>query len=93
MTLRRLRWFVTRHPLPVVIFWIVLTIWLVVVSPNLTKLAAEGQANLLPKFAESSVAAALCTKKGANQARVVLDICRQPEGTRQCSPHGNQSCL
>ena len=68
MTLRRLRWFVTRHPLPVVIFWIVLTIWLVVVSPNLTKLAAEGQANLLPKFAESSVAAALVRETWPDQS-------------------------
>ncbi len=68
MTLRRLRWFVSRHPLPVVIFWAVLTAWLVIVSPDLTRLAAEGQANLLPKFSESAVASALVRETWPDQS-------------------------
>ena len=79
MTVQRVRWFVTRHPVPVVIFWVVLTLALVLGSPDLTKLAAEGQANLVPKFAESSVAAALVRETWPDQSyqcTVVLGLKR-----------------
>jgi RND superfamily putative drug exporter len=85
MTLRRLRWFVSKHPLPVVIFWAVLTTWLVAISPDLTRLAAEGQANLLPKFSESSVASALVRETWPDQSyqcTIVLGL-KRDEGLNE----------
>lgn len=68
MTFGKLRWFVTRHPLPIILFWVLLTGTLVAVSPDLTKLAAEGQANLLPALSESSVASALVRETWPDQS-------------------------
>lgn len=50
---------VTRHPAVVVAAWLSLAVVVGVLSPNLTRLAAEGQANLLPDWAESHRAKAL----------------------------------
>jgi RND superfamily putative drug exporter len=47
------RWVVSRHPGRVVLAWTVLAVAVGALSPNLTRLAAEGQAKLLPKEAES----------------------------------------
>ncbi|MFM7130169.1 MAG: MMPL family transporter [bacterium] len=68
MTVQKMRWFVTRRPLPVIGFWLVLTAILVAISPDLTRLAAEGQANLLPNLSESSVAAALVRETWPDQS-------------------------
>ncbi len=64
MPLHALRWFVSRYPGRIVLAWLALAAlgiagelagWL----PNLTRLAAEGQARLLPEDAESVQAARL----------------------------------
>jgi len=86
MTVQRMRWFVTRHPLPVIAFWVILTAALVIGSPDLTKLAADGQANLVPKFAESSVAAALVRETWPDQSyqcTLVLGLKRESKLTDQ----------
>ena len=57
MLMERARWFVTRHPRWVIAFWIVATVAVVGLAPNLTKLAAEGQAKLVPEDSESAEAA------------------------------------
>lgn len=80
MTIQKLRWFVTRHPLPVIAFWLLLAGTLVAVSPDLTKLAAEGQANLLPALSESSVASALVRETWPDQSyqsTIVLGLRRE----------------
>lgn len=84
MTVQKMRWFVTRRPLPVIGFWLVLTAVLVAVSPDLTRLAAEGQANLLPKLSESSVAAALVRETWPDQSyqcTLVLGLRRESKLT------------
>ncbi|QDV32683.1 MMPL family transporter [Tautonia plasticadhaerens] len=52
-----LRWFVSRRPAVVVASWIVALVLVVGLAPNLTELAAEGQASLLPEQSESAIAA------------------------------------
>jgi len=52
-----LRWFVCRHPAWVVAAWGLLALVVGLAAPDLTKLAAEGQASLLPADAESALAA------------------------------------
>jgi len=47
------RWLVSQHPARITIFWLGLAACLLAVSPDLTRLAAEGQARLLPGDAES----------------------------------------
>lgn len=86
MTCQRMRWFVSRHPLPVIGFWLILAGVLIAVSPDLTRLAAEGQANLLPKFSESSVAAALVRETWPDQSyqcTLVLGLRREAKLTSE----------
>ena len=52
-----LRWTVSRHPAWVVAGWALLALVVGLAAPDLTRLAAEGQADLLPKDAESVRAA------------------------------------
>ena len=59
MSFDLVRWVVSRFPGRTVTVWLVLAVVAVAVSPNLTKLAAEGQARLLPQSAESAQAAAM----------------------------------
>src|ERR1700723_1419034 len=47
------RWVISRHPGRIVAAWVVLAVLVGALSPNLTRLAAEGQAKLLPKESES----------------------------------------
>lgn len=54
-----LRWWVSRHPLVILAGWIVAAALIVYFAPNLTQLAAAGQARLLPKDSESGRAAAI----------------------------------
>lgn len=51
------RWVVSRYPAWVVVAWVVLAAVVGLLAPDLTRLAAEGQANLLPRDAESTRAA------------------------------------
>ena len=57
-----------RFPERTVALWLILAAVAVVVSPNLTKLAAEGQARLLPQDAESALAADLVRRTWPAQA-------------------------
>ncbi len=64
MALQAVRWFVSRHPGRIAAAWLALAALVIVgqlvgVVPDLTRLAAEGQARLLPEDAESARAAAL----------------------------------
>lgn len=68
MGLAFLRSVVSRRPAWVVTFWVVLaaTVWLV--SPDLTQLAAEGQANLMSRDAESLRAAEIVAQAWPDQS-------------------------
>ncbi len=59
MPMQVLRWVVSRFPLRVVVGWLCFTAVLVATAPNLTRLAAEGQARLVPADAESARAKAV----------------------------------
>ncbi|HEV3163873.1 MAG TPA: MMPL family transporter [Isosphaeraceae bacterium] len=62
-----LRWVVSRRPWAVVAVWVVLAVAVGVLAPDLTKLAAEGQAKLLPTDAESVRAAEVVRKAWPDQ--------------------------
>lgn len=68
------RWIVGRFPERIVAFWLVVTAIAVAASPNLTRLAAEGQAKLLPKHAESALAADLVRRTWPDQAYESLAV-------------------
>lgn len=53
------RQFVSRRPAWIVLGWLILAGLVAALAPDLTKLAAEGQARLVPEQAESAQAAAL----------------------------------
>jgi RND superfamily putative drug exporter len=53
MPLDAVRWLISRHPWWIILAWILLTLAIGLAAPNLTQLAAEGQAHLLPTDAES----------------------------------------
>ena len=55
--LRAVRRLVTEHPAAIMLTWLVITSIVVVTAPDLGRLAAEGQARLLPDDAESADAA------------------------------------
>ncbi len=78
-TLRRT---VSRHPLPIVVAWGVLALVVGLAAPDLTKLAAEGQANLLPKNAESAAAAQILRTAWPDQAYESLAVAAltRPDG-------------
>jgi RND superfamily putative drug exporter len=57
MSFDTVRWYVSKYPVTVVAAWIALAALAFAISPNLTTLAANGQANLLPKDEESARAA------------------------------------
>ena len=59
---------VSRRPAWIVVIWLGLAAGVGIFSPNLTKLAAEGQANMLPSDAESLRAAALVKESWPDQA-------------------------
>ncbi len=68
MSIDTLRTAVTRRPGWIVGFWVVLAIAVGLGSPDLTRLAAEGQAHLLAEDAESSVGADLIRHAWPDQA-------------------------
>lgn len=65
---------VSRHPWLVVAGWAALALAVGLGAPNLTRLAAEGQAHLLPKDAESALAAAKVRDAWPGQAYESLAI-------------------
>ncbi|WP_152051256.1 MMPL family transporter [Tautonia marina] len=62
-----LRWFVSRRPAVVVACWIVVLVVVVGLAPDLTRIAAEGQASLLPEGSESAIAAEILGKTWPEQ--------------------------
>jgi RND superfamily putative drug exporter len=82
MPLQALRWFVSRHPGRVVAGWLLAALVMFLVSPNLTRLAAEGQARLLPSDAESVRAKAIIREVWPDQwyESVLVAALHRPEG-------------
>jgi RND superfamily putative drug exporter len=82
MLLDRLRWVVCRHPWQVVAVWAVITAAVVALAPNLTRLAAEGQARLVPSRSESAEAAELIRRAWPDQAyeSVAVVLLHRPTG-------------
>lgn len=66
--MENVRWLVTQHPRWIVVGWVVATILVVALAPDLTKLAAEGQAKLVPANSESAQAADLIRQAFPDQA-------------------------
>lgn len=67
MPFQALRWFVSRQPGRVVAGWLVAAVLVALISPNLTRLAAEGQARLVPSDAESERAKAIIAQVWPDQ--------------------------
>jgi putative drug exporter of the RND superfamily len=70
-TVRRL---ISRRPLAIIGFWLLLAIAVGLAAPSLTQLAAEGQANLLPKDAESVRIQALVARNWPEQASQSMTV-------------------
>lgn len=85
MLLELFRRVVTRYPLRSVLFWVILAAVAIVVSPNLTKLAAEGQAKLLPQDAESALANDFIRRTWPDQSYEALAVIalHRPDGLTQ----------
>jgi RND superfamily putative drug exporter len=66
MTLGNLRW-VSRHPGAVVAGWLLLAVTVTVAAPDLTRLAAEGQAHLVPELSESAQASRMIRQAWPDQ--------------------------
>lgn len=82
MPLDRLRWVVCRHPVGVVAVWGVITVLVVGLAPDLTRLAAEGQARLVRADSESATASAMIRKAWPDQAyeSVAVLLLERPGG-------------
>ena len=63
-----MRVFVSRKPALIVAIWLALAVAVGCLSPNLTRLAAEGQAKMLASDAESRRAAELVNQSWPDQA-------------------------
>jgi putative drug exporter of the RND superfamily len=76
------RWVISRHPGRVVAAWVVLAVAVGALSPNLTRLAAEGQAKLLPKDSESYRADEVLREAWPEQSYQALTVValRRPAG-------------
>ncbi len=74
MPLDFLRLVVTRHPGRVVLFWFAVAVVALAVSPSLTRLAAEGQADLLPADTESIRVAELVRQTWPDQASQAIAV-------------------
>lgn len=66
------RWWVTRRPWHVIAIWLGLAAAVFAFAPNLSELAAEGQAKLLPHDIESVVAGEWVAKAWPEQAYISL---------------------
>ncbi|WP_435019272.1 MMPL family transporter [Tundrisphaera sp. TA3] len=79
MTMEALRSTVTRHPVWVIAGWVVVALVVGLGAPDLTRLAAEGQAHLLHDTAESFLAARLIEKawpEEASESQIVVALHR-----------------
>ncbi len=74
MPFATLRGAITRRPGLVVACWALLALAVGLGAPDLTRLAAEGQANLLPKDAESALAAAKVREAWPDQSYESLAV-------------------
>ncbi len=82
MTIEMLRTTVTQHPGWIVLFWVVLAAGVGLAAPDLTRLAAEGQAHLVDENAESYRGASLIREAWPDQSyesQVVIELFR-PSG-------------
>ncbi len=75
MSLRGLGAWVCRHPGRTVGIWAIMAISVGLMAPNLTRLAAEGQARMLGRDAESLRAAALVHQAWPDQAYESMAVC------------------
>lgn len=87
MPLHALRWFVSRYPGRVVAAWLALAVAVVAGElagflPSLTRLAAEGQARLLPEDSESAHAARVIREVWPEQwyEALAVAVLHRPEG-------------
>jgi RND superfamily putative drug exporter len=78
----KIRWVVSRQSGGVVAGWLVVAGVIGLAAPDLTRLAAEGQANLIPKDSESGRAAALLAQfwPDASYASLAVAALHRPEG-------------
>ena len=84
MRFLNLRRVVSRRPLAVVVAWVVLAAVVGLAAPNLTRLAAEGQANLLPSRDESVRVGQIVARAWPDQAYqsvAVVALHREPKLT------------
>ena len=86
--LEALQVLVTRYPITVVVVWVLLTALILAVAPDLTRLAAEGQARLVPEDAESVRARKLMDEAWPDQAyqSVAVALLHRP-GSLQSEDH------
>jgi RND superfamily putative drug exporter len=84
MAFDTVRWLVSRRPGWVVAAWVLLALVVGLTAPNLTELAAEGQAKLTPQDAESSQASALMRTGWPQQSyeSLVVLALHRPSGLR-----------
>jgi len=82
MWLDAMRTFVSRKPGWIVVVWLVVAVAVGCLSPNLTKLAAEGQAKMLAADAESRRAEALVNQSWPDQAyeSMAVAVLNRPGG-------------
>ena len=74
MVLDAMRTFVSRRPGWIVTIWLAVAVVVGCFSPNLTKLAAEGQAKMLPSDAESRRAAELVKQSWPDEAYEAMAV-------------------
>ncbi len=85
MVLDAVRTFVSRRPAWIVTIWLAMAVGIGCFSPNLTRLAAEAQASMLPSDAESLRAAALVNQSWPDQAyeSMAVAVLHRPGGLTQ----------
>jgi RND superfamily putative drug exporter len=89
MPLDTIRTVLSRRPVAIVAFWVLITVVVGLAAPNLTRLAAEGQSKLLGHEAESRLAAELVRRAWPDQAyesTAVLALHR-PTGLTEADQH------
>ncbi len=74
MSFDSLRGLVTRRPGRVIGFWLALTVFIALAAPDLTKLAAEGQARLIDPYSESARGAEILKQAWSDQSYMSLAV-------------------
>src|SRR5215475_13472919 len=82
MSLDAMRTFVSRKPGWILLFWLSLAVAVGCLAPNLTRLAAEGQAKMLASDAESRRAEELVNQSWPDQAyeSMAVAVLHRPGG-------------